>query len=68
MDYGLFGAGLGFALAAVEVVVLWWLAARIERQVDTPTAALTARLLRIAAVLGLVLAVGLGYLLGRFWG
>lgn len=67
-DYGFAGAAIGFVLAIVEFVGLMWLAFRIERKVDTPTAGTTACLLRLVAVLGLAFGTGVGYLIGRWIG
>jgi hypothetical protein len=65
VDYGTIGAVAGFILSLVELVALMVLAWRIERHVESDTAARTACLLRMTAILGLALGTGVGYLIGR---
>lgn len=65
MEYGSIGALAGFILSLVEFVALMVLAWRIDRNVDSDTAARTACLLRMTAILGLALGTGAGYLIGR---
>jgi hypothetical protein len=65
VEYGSIGAVVGLILSLVEFVALMVLAWRIDRNVESDSAARTACLLRMTAILGLALGTGVGYLIGR---
>ena len=66
-DLGFAGAAIGFAIAVAQFVGLMWLSFVIERYEWRGVFAAVC-LMRIAAMLGLALGTGVGYLIGRSLG